>query len=192
VYKRQVQDRWGLSWQIGYGNISDVGQKITPSLMFTGEAAGRAEEALILYTSVFKDSGVDGIRKYGAGEPEPEGYVMHAQFKLADSKFMIMDSSADHRFKFNEGVSINIGCKNQAEVDYYWERLTSGGGKESMCGWLSDKFGVSWQVNPNRLDEMLADPDQEKVDRVTRAFMKMRKFDIAKLERAYSGELVAL
>lgn len=184
-----VQDRWGLTWQISYGKISAVGQKITPSLMFAGEQAGRAEEALKFYTSVFKDSGVDGISKYPKGGPEPEGHVAHAQFKLADSKFMIMDSSGPHNFSFNEGVSIIVDCKDQSEVDYYWDKLLAGGGKESMCGWLYDKFGVSWQVNPTRLGEMLADPDQEKVDRVTRAFLKMRKLDIVKLEKVFTGQV---
>jgi len=176
-----LQDRWGLSWQVSLGKISAVGQKITPSLMFVGDKAGKAEEALKFYTSVFKDSGVDGIKKYPAGGPEPEGHIMHAQFKLADSKFMIMDSSGPHHFSFNEAVSITVNCKDQAEIDYYWSKLTSGGGRESMCGWLADKFGVSWQVAPVRLAEMLGERDQKKVDRVTKAFMKMRKFDMAKV-----------
>lgn len=184
-----VQDRWGLTWQVSYGKISAVGQKITPSFLFAGEMAGRAEEAIAFYTSVFKESGVDGISKYPAGGPEPEGNVMHAQFKLADSKFMITESSGVHKFSFNEGVSIIVACRNQTEVDYYWEKLTSDGGRESMCGWLADKFGVSWQITPRILDVMLADRDQEKVDRVTRAFLKMKKLEIEKLEQAYAGDV---
>jgi predicted 3-demethylubiquinone-9 3-methyltransferase (glyoxalase superfamily) len=125
--------------------------------------------------------------KHPKGSTEPEDHVMHAQFKLGDSKFMVNDSSDNHNFGFNEAVSIIVDCKDQKEVDYYWNSLIADGGKESMCGWLLDKFGVSWQVNPRRLSEMLADKDQRKVDRVTKAFMKMRKFDLATLEKAFNG-----
>ncbi len=182
-----LQDKFGLTWQIGMGKLADVGQKITPFLTFVNENAGKAAEALEFYTSVFKGSSVDGILKHPKGSSEPEGYIMHAQCKLADSKFMVSDSSADHNFSFNEAVSIIIDCKDQKEIDYYWNRFLAGGGKESMCGWLYDKFGVSWQVNPRRLNEMLSDKNQKKVDRVTKTFLKMRKFDMAELEEAYQG-----
>jgi predicted 3-demethylubiquinone-9 3-methyltransferase (glyoxalase superfamily) len=182
-----LQDKYGLSWQIGMGKLSDVGQKITPYLTFVGEEAGRAEEAMKFYTSLFKASKIDGIHKHPKDSSDPEGYVMHAQFKLADSKFMISDSTGPHDFSFNEALSIIVDCKNQQEIDYYWDALRAGGGKESMCGWLSDKFGVSWQVNSPRLKEMLVDKDQKKVDRVTKAFLRMRKFNLAELEKAYAG-----
>lgn len=181
-----IQDRYGLTWQIGLGNLSDVGQKITPFLMYVGDKAGKAEEAMKFYMSIFKGSSLDGIVRHPKVSNEPEGHVMHAQFKLADSKFMVSDSSADHNFSFNEAVSIIVDCKDQKEIDYYWTKLTDGG-KESMCGWLFDRFGVAWQVNAVRLTEMLNDKDQKKVDRVTRAFMKMKKFDIAALEKAFNG-----
>jgi predicted 3-demethylubiquinone-9 3-methyltransferase (glyoxalase superfamily) len=182
-----IQDKYGLTWQIGLGKLSDVGQKITPFLMYVGDNAGKAEEAMKFYMSIFKGSSLDGILRHPKGSNEPEGHVMHAQFKLADSKFMVSDSSDDHNFSFNEAVSIIVDCKDQKEVDYYWKSLLADGGKESMCGWLYDKFGVSWQVNAERLTKMLADKDQKKVDRVTKAFLKMRKFDIAQLEKAFSG-----
>jgi predicted 3-demethylubiquinone-9 3-methyltransferase (glyoxalase superfamily) len=182
-----VQDKYGLTWQIGMGKFSDVGQKITPFLMYVGNQAGKAEEAMKFYMSLFKGSMIDGIVKNPKGGDEPEGHVMHAQFKLADSKVMVSDSSADHNFGFNEAVSIIVDCKDQKEIDYYWDGLRAGGGKESMCGWLSDRFGVSWQVNSPRLTEMLLDKDRKKVERVTKAFLKMRKFNLAELEKAYAG-----
>lgn len=187
-----LTDRYGLSWQISFGKLSDVGQKITPSLMFVGEQFGRAEEAITFYTSIFKDSAVTGIMKHPAGGPEPEGSVIHAQFTLSGQTFMIMESSSkDHKFQFNEAISIIVNCKNQKEIDYYWSRLTADGGQESQCGWLKDKFGVSWQVDSVELSKMLKDPDKEKVGRVTNAFMQMKKFDIAKLQEAFEGHVIA-
>ena len=186
-----LTDRYGLSWQISYGKISDVGQRITPSFLFVGEQCGRAQEAIKFYTSIFKDSSVDGIMKQPSGGKEPEGNVAHAQFKLAGQTFMIMESaSPDHKFKFNEAVSIIVNCETQKEIDYYWEKLTSDGGKESECGWVKDKFGVSWQVDSVELGRMLKDRDKEKVARVTKAFLQMKKFDIAQLREAFEGHMV--
>jgi predicted 3-demethylubiquinone-9 3-methyltransferase (glyoxalase superfamily) len=188
-----LSDRYGLSWQISLGKISDVGQKLTPSLMFVGEQCGRAEEAIKFYTSIFKDSGVDGILKQPAGTTEPEGNVAHAQFKLAGQKFMIMESAMkEHKFNFNEAISIIVTCQTQEEIDYYWERLAAEGGKESACGWLKDKFGVSWQVDSSELGRMLKDRDKEKVARVTNAFLHMKKFDLEKLREAFNGTVVSV
>jgi predicted 3-demethylubiquinone-9 3-methyltransferase (glyoxalase superfamily) len=187
-----LTDRYGLSWQISFGKLSDVGQKITPSFMFVGEQFGRAEEAIKFYTSIFKDSTVTGIRKNPAGGPEPEGSVMHAQFTLSGQTFMIMESSSkDHNFRFNEAISVIVNCKTQKEIDYYWERLLADGGTESQCGWLKDKFGVSWQVDSVELGNMLKDPDKEKVGRVMNAFLQMKKFDVAKLKEAFEGHVIA-
>jgi predicted 3-demethylubiquinone-9 3-methyltransferase (glyoxalase superfamily) len=187
-----LTDRYGLSWQISFGKISDVGQKITPSFMFVGEQCGRAEEALEFYTSVFKNSSVDGVLKHPAGGTEPEGNIAHAQFTLEGQKFMIMESALkDHKFQFNEAISIIINCKTQQEIDYYWDQLTSDGGKEVECGWVKDKFGVSWQVESVELTRMLKDPDKEKVARVTNAFLHMKKFDVTKLKEAFEGTVVA-
>jgi predicted 3-demethylubiquinone-9 3-methyltransferase (glyoxalase superfamily) len=186
-----LSDKYGLSWQISYGKLSDVGQKITPSLLFVGEQCGRAQEAIDHYTSVFKNSSVQGVMKYPAGGPEPEGSIAHAQFLLEGQVFMIMESAMkEHEFQFNEAISIIINCKTQQEIDYYWEALTSKGGAESQCGWLKDKFGVSWQVDSVELSRMLRDPDKEKVARVTNAFLHMKKFDIAKLKEAFESPLV--
>lgn len=186
-----LTDRYGLSWQISYGKISDVGQKITPSFMFVGEQYGRAEEAIRFYTSIFKDSSVKGIMKHQGVETEREGTVAHAQFTLVGQQFMIMESAMkEHDFKFNEAISIIVNCQTQNEIDYYWEKLTSKGGEESACGWLKDKFGVSWQVDSVELTRMLKDADKEKVGRVTNAFLQMKKFDVAKLREAFEGTVV--
>lgn len=175
-----VQDQYGLSWQISLGKISEVGQKITPSFLFVGDQYGRAEEAINFYTSIFPNSSIRGAVK-GA-----DGKVMHGQFQLNGKQFMIMESNDKHDFDFNEGVSIIVNCSNQKEIDHYWEKLTSDGGNEVECGWLKDKFGVSWQVTPIQLEEMLKSPDKKKTERVTKAFLHMKKFNLAKLEEEFS------
>lgn len=179
-----LQDKYGLTWQISLGKISDVGQKVTPSLMFADTLATKAEEAIYFYTSVFKNSAIDGILKYAKDELQPEGIVKHAQFSLDGQKFMMMANDFKHQFAFNEGVSLIVNCLNQEEIDYFWEKLTEGG-QEIECGWLKDKYGVSWQVNPVQLDEMLKSPDKQRAERVMKAFMKMKKFDLKKLEEAF-------
>ncbi len=180
-----LQDRFGISWQVSFGKISDVGQKFTPSLLFTKENAGKAEKAINFYTSVFDNSSISGILKYSAGEHDVEGTVKHAQFSLGGQMFMAMDSSGPHSFVFNEAISLFVSCKNQEEIDYFWQKLTSDGGQESMCGWLKDQFGVSWQIVPPVLLELHADKDPAKAGRVMQAMMKMKKIIIADLEKAY-------
>lgn len=188
-----LRDRYGLSWQISYGKISDVGQQVTPSLLFVGEQCGRAQEAIEFYTTIFKDSKVDGIMKHAPGGTEPEGNIAHAQFSLAGQKFMIMESAAkEHDFQFNEANSIIINCKSQEEIDYYWEKLLADGGEESQCGWLKDKFGVSWQVDWVDLTEMLKSQNKEKTQRVTKAFLKMKKLDTAKLREVFEGKVAVI
>jgi predicted 3-demethylubiquinone-9 3-methyltransferase (glyoxalase superfamily) len=187
-----LNDRYGLSWQISFGKIADVGQKITPSCMFVGEQCGRAQEAIEFYTSVFKDSSVKGVMKHAAGGAEIEGTIAHAQFTLAGQQFMIMESAMkEHDFKFNEAISVIVNCKSQKEIDYYWDKLTADGGQEVQCGWVKDKFGVAWQVDSDDLNRMLKDPDKEKVARVTNAFLHMKKFDVAKLKEAFEGTVLA-
>lgn len=182
-----VADRYGLSWQISLGNPDDVGQKITPSLMYVTDR-GQAEDAMNLYTSLFDDSDISGILRYGADEAQPEGAVMHAQFSLHGEQFMAMDSSPEQAdFTFNEAISLLIQCESQEEVDHFWERLTANGGEESMCGWLKDKFGVSWQVVPTILPEMLQDADESRSQRVMQAMLQMKKLDIDDLKAAYEG-----
>ena len=172
-----ISDKFGVAWQISLGKIEDVGQKITPCLMFTGKQCGRAEEALHFYSSVFKLSKTDGILY----EDQNKNLVRHAQFALMGNKFMVMDSAAPHKFAFSEGVSLTIHCETQEEIDYYWQKLTESG-EESMCGWLKDKFGVSWQVVPVVLEKILGDP--AKAGKAAKAFMAMRKLDIEQIVHA--------
>lgn len=181
-----LNDRYGVSWQIYTGQANAANQKIVPAFMFVGEQAGRAEEAINFYTSIFKNSEIEGIMHYPPGGIDPEGTVAHAQFTLSGQVFMALDSAMEHKFQFNEGVSIIVNCSNQEEIDYYWNKLTAGG-KEVQCGWLKDKFGVSWQVVPVQLGEMLSSGDKEQTARVTKAFLKMIKFDIQELKEAFNG-----
>ena len=177
-----INDKFGISWHIALGKLSDVGQKITPCLMFTGKQYGRADEAIAHYSSIFKNVKVDGILRYGANElPDQEGKVKHAQFALNDQKFMIMESAGPHNFTFTEGISLTIHCETQKEIDYYWEKLTESGA-ESMCGWLKDKFGVSWQIVPNILNKIMSDP--AKAGKAAQAFMSMRKLNIEQIVQA--------
>ena len=179
-----LQDRFGVNWQLTLGNIAEIGQKFTPAMMFVGENLGKAEPAIGFYTSVFENSGVKFIARYGAGGMDAEGTVSHAQFWLEGQKFIAMDSAAMHKFQFNEAVSFVIHVETQAEIDYFWEKLTSDGGAESQCGWLKDKFGVSWQVVPPVLIQLLSDPDPARSQRVMQAMMQMKKLDIATLQNA--------
>ena len=177
-----LNDKYGISWQFSLGKMEDVGQKITPCLLFVGNQYGRAEEAINYYSSIFKNAALDGILRYGKNEsPEQEGKVKHAQLGLNGQKFMFMESAQVHPFNFTEGVSLTIHCETQEDIDYYWNQLTKGG-EESMCGWLKDKFGVSWQVIPNILSKVMTDPD--KAGKAAKGFMQMRKFDIEKLVQA--------
>jgi predicted 3-demethylubiquinone-9 3-methyltransferase (glyoxalase superfamily) len=158
--------------------------KITPCLWFDTEA----EDAAKFYVSVFKNAKLGHISRYGkAGQDihgKKAGSVMVAEFELDGQKFIALNGGP--QFKFSEAVSFQISCETQEEVDYFWRKL-SDGGQEGPCGWLKDKFGLSWQVVPRVLLDMLSDSDPKKTERVTNAFMQMRKFDIAELERAYAG-----
>jgi len=176
-----LEDRYHVSWQLSLGKVEDTGQRLTPSLMFVQDQNGKAEEAINFYTSIFEEANVRGILKYTQDDPDTEGNVKHAQFTLRNYGFMAMDSSLDHNFSFTEGVSLVVTCKTQEEIDYYWTNLTQGG-QESMCGWLKDKYGVSWQIVPSILESLMADPD--KSTRVMEAFTKMKKFDIETLLKA--------
>jgi predicted 3-demethylubiquinone-9 3-methyltransferase (glyoxalase superfamily) len=183
-----LQDKHGLSWQLMYVKDREIKQKFVPTLMFTEGQSGKAEMAVNLYTSVFPNSAVDHIMRYEKGkQPDKEGTVRHAGFMLESQEFAAMDSARTHNFTFSEAISLMVECQTQKEIDYYWGRLTSDGGQEGVCGWLKDKFGVSWQVAPTVLNEMLRDSNAEKVARVTNAFLKMKKFDISELKRAYTG-----
>ena len=181
-----TQDRYGLTWQISLGNIADVRQKIAPCLLFVNENMGLAETAIYHYTGIFTPSEIDGILKYEAGEEAPEGAVKHAQFHLLGEKFMIMDGPGQHDFSFNEAVSFIVNYKDQEETDYYWACLTEGGDEKAQaCGWLKDKFGLSWQIVPEAVSEMLQNADEKQSDRLMQALLKMKKIDLQKLEDAY-------
>lgn len=181
-----VADRYGLSWQIMLAGRPVV-QKITPVLMFTGTNAGKAEEAMNLYASIFPNSSVNVQMRYGRGqEPDTEGTVTFADFTLDGQQFAAMDSAHPHGFAFNEAISFIVNCETQKEIDYYWDRL-SADPRAEQCGWLKDRYGLSWQVVPTAMARMLAGNDPKRIARVTQAFLKMKKFDIATLERAYEG-----
>lgn len=157
-------------------------QKITPMLWFDNNA----EEAMNLYTSIFKDSKIGRVTRYGKTGPGPEGGVMTAEFELFGQKFVALN--AGPLFKFTEAVSFVVNCESQQEVDYYWNKLTENGGQESQCGWLKDKFGLSWQITPAVLIKLTADPDPKKAGRAMQAMMQMKKIDIAKIEAAANQE----
>lgn len=156
-------------------------QKITPFLWFDNNA----EEAANFYTSVFRNSKIKSVSRYGKSGPGPEGSVMTVAFELEGQNITALN--AGPMFKFNESFSFVVDCKDQQEVDEYWEKLTSDGGQESMCGWLKDKFGLSWQITPTRLIELITDKDSKKAQRVMQAMMKMKKIIIADLEEAAAG-----
>jgi predicted 3-demethylubiquinone-9 3-methyltransferase (glyoxalase superfamily) len=182
-----LQDKYGLSWQIIYVANDESVQRVTPVLMFTGNVCGRAEEAVNFYTSVFHDAKVATILRYGKGEePDKEGTVKYANFLLEGQPFGVMDSAHEHNFHFNEAISLIVNCNTQDEIDYYWNTL-SDDPKAEQCGWLKDKFGFSWQVVPVAMSEMLASNDEKKIVRVTEAFLKMKKFDLAELQKAFEG-----
>jgi predicted 3-demethylubiquinone-9 3-methyltransferase (glyoxalase superfamily) len=174
-----VQDKFGLAWQIMKGKYSDVNQKITPTLLFVGNSYGKAEAAVKYYTEVVKPSSVDGILLYAENEGPAAGSVKHSQFILDGKVFMAMDGYGEHKFAFNEGISFVVECKDQEEIDYFWNTLTSDGGQESMCGWLKDKFGVSWQIIPKNIGALIMDPVNGQ--KAMQALMQMKKIDIAKM-----------
>jgi predicted 3-demethylubiquinone-9 3-methyltransferase (glyoxalase superfamily) len=153
-------------------------QKITPFLWFDNQA----EEAMNFYVSIFKNSKVLSVNRYGDGAPAPKGTVMTANFELDGQEFTAFNGGP--MFKFSPAISFVVHCETQAEVDEYWAKL-SAGGKENQCAWLDDKFGVSWQIVPNVLIELLSDPDPAKAGRVMQAMIQMTKIDIAGLKQAY-------
>lgn len=184
-----VEDRFGVSWQLILTNpAGEPRPAVLPSLLFTGAVAGKAEEATNFYLSVFKDGKRGTIARYPAGmEPDKEGSIMFTDYMIGGRWFVAMDSAQPHKFAFNEAVSFMVHCDSQAEIDYYWEKLTSNGGEESQCGWLTDRYGVSWQIVPSMLDEIMGHDDPEVSARVTQAFLKMKKFDIEALKAVARG-----
>ena len=184
-----VADKYGLTWQLILTNPEGEERPvIIPSLLFVKDVCGKAEEASDFYLSVFNDSKRGALVRYPAGmEPDKEGSVMFTDFKLEGQWFAAMDSAREHEFAFNEAVSLMVYCDDQKEIDYYWKKLSAVPQAE-QCGWLKDKYGLSWQVVPTNMDQMMQDQDPERTARVTQAFLKMKKFDMAELQRAYDGK----
>jgi predicted 3-demethylubiquinone-9 3-methyltransferase (glyoxalase superfamily) len=180
-----LMDKFGVSWQIMYDSGKSVLQKIAPALMFVGEQCGKAEEAIRFYASIFRGASVDGILHYGPDDsPDKEGALKFGTFTLEGQHFSAMDSAYDHAFSFNEAISLMVFCENQEEIDYLWEKLSAHPEAE-QCGWLKDKFGLSWQIVPRILGELMGGDDPARSKRVQEAFLGMKKFNIAELKWAY-------
>lgn len=164
-YYGWVQDRYSVSWQLILNNPEgDQRPKVMPSLLFTQDQNGKAEEAIQFYTSVFKKSKTGQlVRRTEDDGMAKAGTLAYGDFMLADTWLAAMDGGQGHAFKFNEGISLSVGCEDQSEIDYYWEKLTVDGGEESVCGWLKDKYGVSWQVAPVKMDELMKKPNSFKI-----------------------------
>jgi predicted 3-demethylubiquinone-9 3-methyltransferase (glyoxalase superfamily) len=176
-----LQDKFGLTWQISVVNNEGDKAKITPAMLFTNEKFGMAEEAINFYTSTFDNSKIDVLINYPEGSPFG-GKLMYSEFNLKQHGFIAMDGPGNHEYAFNEAVSIVVDCENQAEIDHYWNTLSGNGGQESQCGWLKDKYGISWQIIPTVLGELMSNP--EKGQRVMQVVMQSKKFEIEKLKNA--------
>lgn len=187
-----VEDKYGLSWQVMHASGDALIQRITPVLTFVGDVCGKTEEAINFYVSVFKSAAeqetkAQVLARYGKGEePDQEGTVRYAQFSLHGQEFGAMDSAREHKFAFNEAISFLVPCDTQEEIDYFWENLSADPGA-GQCGWLKDKYGLSWQIAPTIMQELLGSDDKKRIERVTGAFLKMKKFDIGALKQAAAG-----
>ena len=181
-----IQDKYGLSWQLILSNPGGEERPfITPSLMFVGSVSGKAEEATDFYLSVFKNTKRGTMARYPKGmEPDEEGTVLFTDFLIENHWFAAMDSAREHGFQFNEAISFIVNCDTQKEIDDYWRKLSAVAEAE-QCGWLKDEYGLSWQIVPRAMDEMLRNGTEEQIAAVTQAFLPMRKFDLAALRRAY-------
>lgn len=182
-----LEDKYGLSWQLSLSKDHPTEQQITPLLMFTQDKAGKAKEAIADYTSIFPNSKTDLLVAYEKNEGDVEGYIKHGQFNLNGQNFMAMDSSGPHQFQFNEAISFIVNCDTQEEVDFFWEKLSAVPESE-QCGWLKDKYGVSWQIVPVAMGKLMSSGDKDKTARVTKAFLKMKKLNIKELEEAFNQE----
>jgi predicted 3-demethylubiquinone-9 3-methyltransferase (glyoxalase superfamily) len=176
-----VADQFGMTWQLMLGQLPAGAQKITTSLLFVGELCGKAQEAMKHYTSIFPNSIINHLEIYKAGEEQPEGNVKFGHFSLNNEMFAAMDGTGNHNFSFNEGVSIMVEVDTQEEIDNYWNKLSEGGA-ESRCGWVKDKFSVSWQIVPKVLGSLVTDSGNGK--NVMTALMQMGKIDIQTLVEA--------
>ncbi|KXH84740.1 VOC family protein [Chryseobacterium kwangjuense] len=183
-----IKDRYGVTWQLFLGEKASD-QKLVPTLMFIHQNNGKSVEAMEFYTKVFPNSAVGNISRYkdgGESGEDPEN-VMHAHFTIDDYSLFCMDNSHDHAFDFNEGISMVVMTDGQEETDYFWKSLSSEGGTEQVCGWVKDKYGLSWQVFPIQSLRLLTDPDKTKVEKVLQAIMKMKNIIIRDLEDAFNS-----
>ena len=180
-----LEDRYGLGWQLMLTEGDQPAQKITPNLLFSGPAAGKAEEAVRYYTNVFPNAKVDRISHYA--EAEVKDKANYIGFELLGKRLSAMDNTYEVDYTFNEAFSLMVLCDTQEQIDYYWDKLSRVPEAEA-CGWLKDQYGVSWQIVPRALGEMMENGDEQQVRRVTEAFLQMKKFDIKALQNAYQGE----
>jgi predicted 3-demethylubiquinone-9 3-methyltransferase (glyoxalase superfamily) len=178
-------DRFGVSWQVIAGQRAEGNSRIAPCLMFAGQQHGKAESALRAYAGIFRDARVEAIERYSGAEG-PEGSVKHGRITVGGQTLIAMDSHIEHGFTFNEAISLQVMCDDQAEIDRYWSALSEGG-EQGPCGWLKDRFGVSWQVVPSSIAEWLTSQDTAARDRAFQAVMKMGKLDIATIQAAFAG-----
>jgi len=183
-----VADKYGLSWQLMLTNPEGEERPlITPALMFAGKKAGNAEKALNFYLSIFHNARQGSLTRFSKGmEPDKEGTIQFSDVMLEGSWFALTDSAYEHGFDFNEAISFIVHCDDQESIDYYWEKLSAVPEAE-QCGWLKDKFGVSWQIVPTAMEEMMGMGTKEQIDRVTQAFLPMKKLIITDLEKAFKG-----
>ena len=182
-----VQDKYGLSWQLMLVENMEEHQKIRPTLLFTGDVCGKAEDAINYYMSVFEEAKKGFINHYAVGEAmDTRANVNYGEVNICGTQFIVMDHGYGGDFTFNEAFSFMVLCENQEEIDYYWNELSFVPEAE-QCGWVKDQFGLSWQITPANMNEVLMKGTKEEIKRVTEAFLKMKKFDLATLEKARLG-----
>jgi predicted 3-demethylubiquinone-9 3-methyltransferase (glyoxalase superfamily) len=180
-----LEDKYGVSWQIISAEGMDYDQKIVPQLMFSGAVTGKAKEAMEYYTEIFKDGKIENIYEYGEGEAHhPDAKIAHAEFTILGEALLAADNGEQVDYEFNEAFSLLVMCVTQAEIDYYWEKLSADPEAE-QCGWLKDKYGVSWQIAPSNMNDLLSKGTQKQINAVVEAFLPMKKLDIEKLENVW-------
>lgn len=182
-----LQDKYGLNWQLMLTEQAQKVPKIRPTLLFAGNACGRAQEAMDYYAAVFPETKIGFVNRYRQGEAKDDrAKVNYAEIELYGTSFIAMDHGFGGEFSFNEAFSFMVPCENQEEIDYFWDKLSFVPEAE-QCGWLKDKFGISWQITPAHMDDVFVNGTPEEAKRVTEAFLKMKKFDLAALEQAKLG-----
>lgn len=181
-----IEDRFGVSWQIICNKEHNSKQRVTPIIMFVGEVCGKTEEAVTHYTSIFKDSSVGSFFRYTEGEsPDKVGSVKYVPFELEHIAFGAMDSAHEHAFNFSEATSFLVNCEDQAEIDYFWDKLSADPSAE-QCGWLKDRYGVSWQIAPADIEKYFNGP-REQLAKLYKVLFEMKKIDILELDKAYNS-----